>query len=178
MKKRFITLVFLISTAILTSPVLAADGAKIGVVNFQKVFQESSAGKLTQKALKSKWNELQKKIDAENEAVKKMSQAFEREALVLSPEKKRDCQRELRDRVNDLKKMNADYSEEFQILQNKELGLIQKDILVLSNEIGQNHGFHLILEAKTAGVLYMAEQVDITDLVIKEYNKKVAQKKQ
>ncbi len=178
MKKAFITVAILISTAILTVPALGADDAKIGVINFQKIFQESSAGKLTQNVLKNKGEELQKKIKAAEEAVKKMTEAFERESLVLSPEKKRDRQREIRDRVDDLEKMRADFTQEFQILRNKELGLIQKDVVVLSNEIGQAQGFLLIVEAKTAGVLYAAEKVDITDLVIKKYNEKVAQKKQ
>ncbi len=176
MKKGFITLAILIFAALYAGSVFAADVAKIGVVNFEKVLKESSAGKLTQKELKAKWTQLQKKLDDEKKQVEQMSLALERESLVLSPEKKRDRQRELRDRVSDLKKMNSDFTEEFQILQNKQINQIQKDVFEISNAMGKEQGFLLILERKTAGVIYMPAQVDITAEIIKKYNTKVAQK--
>ncbi len=177
MKKGLITLAILTITSIFMGSAFGADVAKIGVINFEKVLKDSSAGKITQKELKDKWTELQKRLDAEKQEVEKMSLALERESLVLSPDKKRDRQRELRDRVSDLKKMNADFTEEFQILQNKEINQIQKDVFEISNALGKAQGFLLILERKTAGVIYIPAQVDITDLVIQEYNTKVAQKK-
>ena len=177
MKKGFITLTILIFSAVLTCSAFGADVAKIGVVNFEKILKESSAGKLTQKQLKAKWTELQKKIDTEKKKVEDMSLALERESLVLSPEKKRDRQRELRDRISDLKKLNADFTEEFQILQSKRINQIQKDVFEISNTLGKEQGFLLIVERKTAGVIYMPDQVDITDLVIKTYNAQFAQKK-
>jgi len=177
MKKSLITLAVLILSICFFGSALGADVAKIGVVNFEKVIKESSAGKMTQKQLKSKWTELQKKLDTEKKEIEKLNLALERESLVLSPEKKRDRKRELRDRVSDLKKMNADFTEEFQILQNKQINQIQKDVFEISNTLGKEHGYLLILERKTAGVIYMPAQVDITDLVITTYNTKIAQKK-
>ncbi|MCG8688959.1 MAG: OmpH family outer membrane protein [Desulfobacterales bacterium] len=146
-------------------------------MNFEKVLKESSAGKMTQKQLKAKWTELQQKLDAEKKSVEDMSLAFERESLVLSPEKKRDRQREIRDKITDLKKLNADYTEEFQILQNQRINQIQKDVFEISNTLGKEQGFLLIVERKTAGVIYMPAQVDITEQIIKKYNAQFAQKK-
>lgn len=177
MKKGLTTISALIVALMMTGSAFAADVAKIGVINFEKVLKESSAGKLTQNELKAKWTELQKKLDTEKQEVEKMSLALEREALVLSPEKKRDRQRELRDRVQDLKKMNADFTEEFRIMQNKKINQIQKDVFEISNALGKDQGFLLILERKTAGVIYAPAQVDITDMVVKKYNEKVAGKK-
>lgn len=177
MKHGVISLTILIITSIITCSAFAADVAKIGVVNFEKVLKESSAGKMTQKQLKAKWTELQQKLDAEKKSVEDMSLAFERESLVLSPEKKRDRQREIRDKITDLKKLNADYTEEFQILQNQRINQIQKDVFEISNTLGKEQGFLLIVERKTAGVIYMPAQVDITEQIIKKYNAQFAQKK-
>ncbi|MDD9304924.1 MAG: OmpH family outer membrane protein [Desulfobacter sp.] len=177
MKKGFILLTILIFTLGLNPAAFSADVAKIGVVNFEKVLKNSSAGKVTQKQLKAKWTELQNKLEAEKKQVEAMSLAIEREALVLSPEKKRDKQRELRDRVNNFKGMNADFTEEYRILQNKRINEIQKDVFEISNSLGKDQGFLLILERKTAGVIYAPAQVDITDLVIQKYNTQFAKKK-
>ncbi len=177
MKKGLITLTILIVATLFTSQTYAADVAKIGVINFEKLLAQSSAGKVTQKQLKDKYADLQKKLDAEKKAVQEMSLALERESLVLSPEKKRDRAREIRDRVSDLKKMSSDYMEEFQILQNKRINQIQKDVFEIVNEMGKKEGFLMIMERKNAGIIYIPDQIDITDRVIKAYNAKFSEKK-
>ncbi len=177
MKKSIIVPAVLIIVAIFTCSAFAADAAKIGVVNFEKIIKESSAGKVMQKDLKAKLDELQAKLQAEEKKVKDMSAALEREALVLSAEKKLERQRELRDKADDLKKMNADYTQEIRILQNKKINQIQKEIFEISNKLGKAQGYLLIIEKKTAGVIYAADEVDITDTVIKEYNSIYAEKK-
>ncbi|NDY72543.1 OmpH family outer membrane protein [Desulfobacter hydrogenophilus] len=177
MKKKIIVPAVLIIAAMFTCSAFAADAAKIGVVSFEKILKESSAGKVMQKDLKAKLNELQAKLQAEEQKVKDMSTALEREALVLSAEKKLERQRELRDKADDLKKMNADYTQEMKILQNKRMNQIQKDIFDITNKLGKAQGYTLIIEKKIAGVIYAADKVDFTDEIIKEYNSIYAKKK-
>lgn len=177
MKKTLKLLAILSAAALFSTTAYAADVAKIGVINFEKIMNDSSAGKVSQKELKAKWTELQKKLNQEKQSVEEFSLAIERESLVLSPEKKRAKQRELEDRVNDLKRMNADFTEEFQILQNENINQIQKDVFEIVNEMGKKQGYLLIVERKVGGVLYAPAQVDITDEVIKLYNAQTASKK-
>nr|WP_320014125.1 OmpH family outer membrane protein [uncultured Desulfobacter sp.] len=176
MKKSIIVSAVLIVAAMFTCNAFAADAAKIGVVSFEKIVKESSAGKVMQKDLKAKLDELQAKLQAEEKRVKDMSAALEREALVLSAEKKLERQRELRDKADDLKKMNADYTQEMKILQNKRMNQIQKDVFDIANKLGKAKGYNLIIEKKVAGVIYVADKMDITDEVIKEYNSIYAKK--
>lgn len=177
MKKSIIVPAVLIVAAMFTCSAFAADAAKIGVVSFEKILKESSAGKVMQKDLKAKLDELQAKLQTEEKKVKDMSAALEREALVLSAEKRLERQRELRDKADDLKKMNADYSQEMKILQNNRMNQIQKDVFDIANKLGKAQGYLLIFEKKVAGVVYAADKVDITDKVIKEYNSIYAKKK-
>lgn len=177
MKRTFAILAMLAMTACFSPAAFGADVAKIGVINFEKILNESSAGKVSQKQLKTKWEELQKKLNDEKTAVEEFSLSIERESLVLSPEKKRAKQRELQDRVNELKRMNQDFTEEFRQLQNSRINDIQKDVFDIVNEMGKKEGYLLIVERKVGGVLYTPAQVDITDEVIKAYNAKAAKKK-
>ncbi|MCG8552121.1 MAG: OmpH family outer membrane protein [Desulfobacterales bacterium] len=177
MKKSIIIPAVLMISVMFTCSAFAADAAKIGVVSFEKILKESSAGKVMQKDLKAKLTELQGKLQAEEKKVKEMSSALEREALVLSAEKKLERQRALRDKADDLKKMNADYTQEMKILQNKRVNQIQKDVFDIANEMGKAQGYTLIVEQKIAGVIYSGDQVDITDQVIKKYNSTYAKKK-
>ena len=151
MKKTFAILAILALTTCFTAPSFAADVAKIGVINFEKILNDSSAGKVGQKQLKTKWEQLQKKLNTEKKSVEDFSLAIERESLVLSPEKKRAKQRELEDRVNDLKRMNADFTQEFRALQNKRITTMQKEVFAIANEMGKKQGFLLIIERKVGG---------------------------
>lgn len=166
-----LTVAVIIGT-IFTCSAFAADATKIGIVDFEKILQESNGGKVMQKDLKAKLEQLKSKLQAEEKKVEDMSAALEREALVLSGEKKLARQRELRDKADNLKKMNADYTQEMKIFQNKRMNQIQKDIFEITNKMGKAQGYILIVEKKIAGVIYAADKVDITDEVIKEYNKK------
>ena len=151
-----------------------ADVAKIGVIDYQKILNESSAGKMTQKQINEKGSEFQKKLKAEKTKLDEMNKSFEREALVLSPEKQKEKQRDFRIRVNDFKKMQGDFSKEFKRLEIKLLSKIQKAVFEIASEIGKQEGYLLILEKKMGGVVYHPNQLDITDQIIKKYNLKVS----
>ncbi|WP_022668553.1 OmpH family outer membrane protein [Desulfospira joergensenii] len=156
------------------TPAFSADVAKIGVVNFDKILKESSAGKMTQQQLKTKGQELQGKLKKGKEELEELSKSFEREALVLSPEKKREKERDFRIRVNDLKKMQEDFAKELKRMEITLINQIQKDIFEIAGKIGKDEGYLMILERKTAGILYVPDQVDITDSVIQKYNAKTS----
>jgi outer membrane protein len=151
-----------------------ADVAKIGVFNFQKILSESSAGKMVQKEISTKGNELQTKLKTEKDQLDELKKAFEREALVLSPEKQQEKQREFRIRVNDFKKMQEDFAKGFKQLEVQLINKIQNEVFEITDEMGKKEGYLLILEKKTAGVVYAPDQIDITDQIIKIYNLKVA----
>ena len=106
-----------------------------------------------------------------------LQKAFEREALVLSPEKQQEKQREFRIRVNDFKKMQENFSREFKQLEVKLINKMQKAVFEIANKIGKEEGYLLIIEKKTAGIIYNPEQIDITDQIIKKYNLKVSKTK-
>jgi len=174
MKKIFVILAITIFSFGYIPGGFCADAVKIGVIDFQKILKESSAGKMTQKQLREKGNGFQEKLKTEKSQLGEIQKSFEREALVLSPEKQQEKQREFRIRVNDFKKMQEDFSREFKQLEAKLLNQIQKAVFEIANEIGKNEGYSILLEKKTAGVVYYLDQLDITDQIIKKYNLKTS----
>ena len=174
MKRTIVSLTLIILFFGFIPGAFCADVAKIGVFNFQRILRESSAGKMTKKQISAKGSEFQKKLKAEKKQLDELKKAFEREALVLSPEKQKEKQRDFRIRVNDFKRMQEDFAKEFKQLEIRLINKIQKEVFKITNEIGRNEGYLLILEKKTAGVVYNPDQLDITDQIIKKYNLKMA----
>ncbi len=177
MKKIIVLFTFAVLSWLTLPSAFCADAAKIGVVDFQKILNESSAGKMIQKEIGDRNNEIKEKLIGEKNLIDKMKADFQREALVLSQEKQDEKAREIRIRNNDAIKMEKRLTDDFKRLQAELLRQFQNDIGLIVSEIGQKEGYLLILEKKRSAVVYSPENIDITEAVIKEYNKKTAKAK-
>ncbi len=174
MKRIFIVLTVIILIIGFNSTGFCADSLKIGVINFEKILKESSAGKMIQKQIKARGDELQQKLQDEKKQLDEMKNTFERESLVLSPEKQQEKQREFRIKVNDFKKMQQNFTRQFKQLEVQLLNEMQKQVFSIANQLGEKEEYQLIVEKKTAGVIFYQDKLDITDQIIKQYNLKIS----
>jgi outer membrane protein len=155
---------------VLAGSVWAADVAKIGVVDGQRVLETSTAGQAARAQIKESYQRMEedmKKRGAEFEELKKQ---FERNAMVMSQEKREDSQREMQIKQMDLQQLGKKYSGDLKELEQKLTDRIQKDVLKLVAEIGKEEGYLLIV-SKPA-VLYNPTAIDLTDKLIQKYNAK------
>lgn len=178
MKKTIGLLSGIILIFVLVGQTFAADVAKIGIINFQKIVAQSSAGKIAQKQLKNEQKKLIDKINSERTQLNEFFKSLEREKLVLSQEQLSAKEREKRIKINDLKKMQEDSSKRLKKLEYDLFSKIQKKVFEIAQKIGKEQGFLLILEKKQAGVIYHPDNIDITDRIIKTFNIDMAKIKQ
>lgn len=169
------TLIWAVVLGFFPAVSVAADTAKIGVINFEKIMRESSAGKMNQKTLNDRGQALKEKLDKEKQALDELGRSFEKEALVLSDEKKRERERDFRNLVEDFRIKQQEYANEMKNLEIKMVNDMQKAVFDIANELGKKEKYLMILERKNAGVIYIPDHVDITDLIIKQYNAITAQ---
>ena len=151
-----------------------ADVAKIGVVDFQRILEVSSAGKSAQAEIKSQGEKMEADLKKKGTELEELEKRFKREALVMSREMSEEKEREFRIKINDFKSLEKKYKEEFKVLNNRLVNRIKKDVFELIEEIGKKEGYLLIIEKHEAGVLYSPTTIDITDKLIPQYNEKVA----
>ncbi len=152
-----------------------ADVAKIGVVDFQRIFEVSSAGKSAQAEFKSQGEKMANELKKKDSELEELKKRFEREALVISREMREEKEREFRIKINDFKALEKKYKEKLRALNNRLVNRMKKDLYELIEEIGRKEGYLLIIEKEDAGVVYAPTSIDITDKLIPQYNKKVAQ---
>jgi len=165
----------LIKTALITTIVFlffltSSYGAddKIGVIDFQKVLKESTAGKSAKTEIENEGKRMEQKLKDEGEALEKMKKKFEAEIMVMSAEMRENKEREFRIKVDDFKVLQKKYAQEFKAFESKIIKQVQKEIFDLVEKIGKNGGYKLIVER--SAVLYYPDNIDITDTLIKEYN--------
>jgi len=153
-----------------------ADVAKIGVVDFKRILEVSSSGKSAQAEIKSQGEKMETELKKKGSELEKLKKKIDREALVMSREMLEEKEREFRIQINDLKSLEKKYKAEFQVLNNKLVNRIKKDVFELIEEIGKKEGYLLIIEKQEAGILYSPAAIDMTDKLIIQFNKKVAQR--
>ena len=152
------------------APSWAADIAKIGVVDFQKVLSVSNAGKQAQAEINTKGKAMEADLKKKGSEIEEIKKRIERETLVMSKENREEKEREFRIKLNDFKMLKKKYAGDFKRMEKRLVSRIQKEILQLVEEMGKKEGFLLIVEKREGGVLYYPSTIDITDRLIQKYN--------
>jgi len=153
---------------------ICADVAKIGVVEFQRLFENSEAGKDIKAEINVKGKKMEAELKEKGAEIEELKKRLEREALVMSKEMREEKEREFRIKVNDIKTLQKKYEAELQGVQKKLMRGLQSETLKIIDEIGKSGGYLMIMDKR--GVLYSPSTIDITDEVIKRFNKQYAQK--
>jgi len=153
-----------------------ADVAKIGIVNFQRILETSSAGKKAMAEVNKRGKKIETDLKKKGEEIEAKKDKLEREALVMSKEMREEKEREIRININDFKSLQKKYVAEFKGHEERLVGRIQREVLQIITEMGKKEGFLLILEKREAGVMYFPNTIDITDRLIQKYNADFASK--
>ena len=154
---------------------LCADVAKIGVVEFQRLFDNSDAGKEIKAQITEQGKKMEAELKAKGAEIEELKKRLEREALVMSKEMREEKEREFRIKVNDIKTLQKKYEAELQGIQRKLMSGLQAETQEIIEEIGKAGGYLMIMDKR--GVLYSPGTIDITDEVIKKSNAKHAKNK-
>ena len=145
---------------------------KIAVIDMNKALQTVDAGKQARASLEKEFNEKKKTLQSKEEEIKKMTEDFKKQSLVLSEEAKRKKEMEIQDKMM---KFRAEFEKSQVDIQNRERSLtepILTKLRTIIDEIGNKEGYTVILEKNENNVLFSNKGLDLTDQVIKTYNSK------
>lgn len=146
----------------------AADVAKIGVIDFQKVLKESEAGKKVQQKLQEQGKQMEAELQGIARKIEELNKQLSRGAMVMSEEKRQEKQRELEIKKYDFQTQRKKYQSEFREMESKMVGKLRSEIFSIAEEIGKQRGYLLIIEKSAA--VYYPDSIDITSEVITKYN--------
>ena len=158
-----------------TNSLFAANVAKIGVIDLQKILATSTGGKAIQAQLKSQKDKMESDLKQKGSEIEKISKRLERESMVMSKEMREEKEREQRIKINDFKTLQKKFRSDLQKLEGQLMNQLQKDIKGIVDAIGKKKGYLLIINKYN--VIYSPDSIDITDDLIKKLNAKTAKRK-
>jgi outer membrane protein len=153
----------------------ATVGLKIGVIEVQKIVQESAVGKESlarvQKVQQAKQDELAKR----QKELRDMEQKIQDQGKSLSEDAMEKLQKDYQAKALDLKRFQDDAQRELEESQRKELGDLEKRIMPVINEVAREQGYALVFNKFNSGLLFADDRsVDLTEAVITKFNSMIA----
>ena len=158
-----------------TNSSFAADVAKIGVIDLQKILATSAAGKHIQDELKKEKEKMEVNLQKRGTEIENIRKRLERESMVMGKEMREEKERESRIKINDFKILQKKYRSDLQKLEGGLMNQFKSDIDNIVKAMGKKEGYLLIINK--FGVIYSPNSIDITDKVIGKLNAKSTKKK-
>ncbi len=155
------------------SPALSDETFKVAVMNQQVVIEQSKAGKRALEELRAYSMTRQKIINADDQELKELQQAIQDGKL--SDSAKQEKQGQFQAKLDAYQRRMADFNREIQQKQREMVAEYSKKVQAAAQAVGEKSGFIAVIdkgsEAAIKIVLYHQPALDVTDQVVKEFDR-------
>jgi outer membrane protein len=158
-------LVFLFGALVLALQVHAQE-FRVGFVNTDRIFREANTAKAAQAKLEQEFSRREKELAEQGNALKSLSDRFEREAPTLSETQRAQRQKQLLDQDRDFQRKRREFQEDLNARKNEELQQVLERANRVVKQVAEAEKYDVVLQE----AVYINPKHDITDKVIKALN--------
>jgi outer membrane protein len=158
-------------------PAAAPSSLKIGYIDVQRVLARSAAGVAAREQLEKERAGIQKEMDGRRQELEKLRDEIEKKGPLMTADARRDKQEQFDRKRRDAARAADDFQKE---LEKREATLLQKVLQEMGGvieRVGKEKNYFMIVEKRNAGVLYATADADLTDEVIRAYDREAGSKK-
>ncbi|UVT16809.1 MAG: OmpH family outer membrane protein [Nitrospira sp.] len=147
------------------------DG-KVGVINSQRLLNETNAGKRAKDNLASFSKNRQALMELDERELRRLEEDFVKQSSILSPTAKRDREEQFRRRMQEYQQKAAELNREVQEKQKDVLEGFRDKIEMVVAKVAKRLGLQVIIDKSRGGpTIYHEEGLDISSQVIEEFNR-------
>lgn len=173
--------IWVVSAAILAATLLtpaawsqtsAAPAMKFGVINVQAAIQTTAEGKLAGAELQSQFAPRQTELQNMNKQIQDDDARLRAGQATLGDEEKYRLQREMETLQRSLQRKTQDATDDFNQAQQDVLNRLGRKLIEVIEKYSKENGYGLILDTSSqqTPVMYAANQVDITQEIVRLYD--------
>jgi len=155
----------------------APASSRIAFIDVQRVLARSVAGVAAREQLEREKAGMQKEMDTKRQELEKLRDELEKRGPLMTPDARREKQDAFERSRRDAARLADDFQKE---LEKKEQALLQKvlqEVSTVIDRIGKERGYYLIVEKRGGAVLYAAADADLTEEIIRAYDRESAKGK-
>lgn len=155
---------------ILAAP--TANALVLGKVDIQKVLLTVKQGQKVRDDLKKEFDKKQAELQKEETAIRKMQEDYQKQGVVMNDKAKEKKEQEIQERIIQLQQKSMAYQKEIQEMENKLKKPILDRVKEIIDVVSKDAGVDLTYESSTAPIVYAKSEKDLTDEIVKAYDKK------
>ncbi|MBI3546055.1 MAG: OmpH family outer membrane protein [Gammaproteobacteria bacterium] len=163
-------LLFLLPAIFFNNAAYAAESLAIGYVDLHKVLLESKVGKKNKAELDKLIKEKETAIGKEEEKLKAMQQAFEKDQMLLTDVQKKTKQKEFQEKAEAYQKMVNEAKQTVNQKDGEYAGKSIAEVKRIITEMTKEQKLNIVFEASESGLLYADPSMDLTQKVIERYD--------
>lgn len=172
MKLERILLLMALAIALAWGTGATDDPAKIGFVDVEQVLATVDSGKAAREELERKSREAQGRLAPLVEELEAMQKELQAKQFVMSEDAVRAKQLDMVELKNRYETKAKEEEGQFKVDQQRLIGPLIEKLETVIKEVGRDNSFSAILRLDAPSLVYAREALDITDLIIKNFNKK------
>ena len=161
-----------LALALLLASSAVAQDIKLGYVDLQRALNESESGKRAKDRFKKEVDRLQVSLQKQKSELEGLKEQLDKKSLVMKEDERRNLEKDYQKRLRDFERSYKDSQGELQQQDNELTAELLRELQKVIEEYGKARSYTMILERSSSSVLYGAENVDLTEDIIAEYNKR------
>ncbi len=149
-----------------------SSGARVGVVDPQRVLSETEVGKKVMESIGTFMKNRQALIELEEKELKQMEEDFVKQSSVLSANAKKEREGQLRKRMMEFQQKVGELNREVQEKQKEVSDGFREKMEKVAARVAQQLGLQVVIDRSRGGpTFYNDPALDVTAKVIEEFNK-------
>ncbi len=172
---RMIVVAVLSSLVQWVEPLHAAEAVRVGVMDQQMVMERTKAGKLALEEVKGYSMTRQKILNGDEQELRELDQSLQDPNAKLTDQARQEKEEHLRSKMEAYQRRLQEFNREVQQKQREMVAEYAQKIATAAQAVAQKEGYTAILdkgnEALIRIVLYHQPALDVTDSIIKEFDR-------
>ena len=143
-----------------------AEGAKVGVVDLQKIMQTSSQMKEIQQKLEKEFKPRRDQLVAMEENLKKDMEKLKRDGAVMSQAQKKEMEKNIISTQQKFERDGQQYQQELSTAHNEQMEAFYNKIRAAIAKVAESDKYDLVLQKDAAP--FSIDKLDVTERVLQE----------
>ena len=164
----------ILSALLLMISAAKAEGEnyRIATIDMQKALQSVEAGKKAKSQLEKEFNTKKKMLQDEETAIRKLTEEFRKQSMVLSDDAKAKKQQEIQERIMKFQETTAKSQAEIQQKEAELTAPIIKNLKDVIKDLAAKKNYNVVLDKNENNVLFSNDKDDLTGDLISTFNSK------
>lgn len=144
----------------------------VGIVNIQKIISTVKEGQSADTKLKKIYDEMKKKLEAEQKEIMELQKNLEKQSLVMSEDAKRTKMTDLRGKMEAFQQKMVEADKDIKKQQDELKKPIFTKLKDIIEDVSKKAKVDMTFEVSSSPLVFADTKVELTDDIIKEYDKK------